>query len=203
MSGRPGGKKPLERLADFAQIPRLQKRTSMAFDLILKGGRIIDPSQKLDRVADIAFADGKVAKIDANLRPDRCTEVRDVSGHIVTPGLIDMHTHVYWGGNSLGIDAEEFCRTSGVTTAVDTGSAGPGNFAGFRKHVIEPSQVRILAYLHVSHAGTSGAVPLRIALEVADAVGMPLMAHIDHPPPSYEEVIDMLRPGDILTHAFR
>ena len=76
-----------------------------------------------------------------------------VPGAIVTPGLIDLHTHVYWGGTSLGIDAEEFCRTSGVTTAIDTGSAGPGNFAGFRKHVIEPSQVRILAYLHVSHAG--------------------------------------------------
>src|SRR6201987_3679137 len=128
----------------------------MAFDLILKGGRIIDPSQKLDRVADIAFTDGKVAKIDANLRPDRGTEVRDVSGHIVTPGLIDMHTHVYWGGTSLGSDAEEFCRTSGVTTAIDTGSAGPGNFAGFRKHVIEKSEVRILAYLHVSFAGIYG-----------------------------------------------
>ncbi len=76
-----------------------------------------------------------------------------MSGLIVAPGLIDLHTHVYWGGTSLGIDAEEFCRTSGVTTAIDTGSAGPGNFAGFRKHVIEPSQVRILAYLHVSHAG--------------------------------------------------
>ena len=84
------------------------------------------------------------------------TDVRDVSGLIVAPGLIDLHTHVYWGGTSLGIDAEEFCRTSGVTTAIDTGSAGPGNFAGFRKHVIEPSQVRILAYLHVSHAGIYG-----------------------------------------------
>src|SRR5215468_9054105 len=156
MSGRAGGKKPLARLADFAQIRAFVRGPSMAFDLILKGGRIIDPSQKLDRVADIAFADGKVAKIDANLRPDRGTEVRDVSGHIVTPGLIDMHTHVYWGGTSLGIDAEEFCRTSGVTTAIDTGSAGPGNFAGFRKHVIEPSQVRILAYLHVSFAGIFG-----------------------------------------------
>ena len=223
----------------------------MPFDLILRGGRVVDPSQKLDAVTDVAFADGKVALIGNALKAERGTEVRDVSGYIVTPGLIDLHTHVYWGGTSIGIDAEEFCRTSGVTTAVDTGSAGPGNFAGFRRHVIEPSQVRILAYLHVSHAGiyayshrvmvgeseeirlmnpidaaevaeanrdlivgikvrvgrnssgTSGIVPLEIALEVADAVGMPLMAHIDHPPPSYEEVVSRLRPGDVLTHAFR
>ena len=125
---------------------------SMTYDLILRGGRVLDPSQKLDAIADVAFAGGKVARVGHNfsLRRDH---VRNVSGLIVTPGLIDLHTHVYWGGTSLGIDAEEFCRTSGVTTAVDTGSAGPGNFAGFRKHVIEPSQVRILAYLHVSHAG--------------------------------------------------
>jgi len=223
----------------------------MSFDLILRGGRVIDPSQKLDAVTDVAFAGGKVAMVGNELKADPATDVRDVSGYIVTPGLIDLHTHVYWGGTSLGIDAEEFCRTSGVTTAVDTGSAGPGNFAGFSKHVIEPSQVRILAYLHVSHAGiygfshrvmvgeseemrlmnpidavkvadqnrdlivgikvrvglhasgTSGIAPLEIALEVAEEVGMPLMAHIDHPPPSYEEVLARLRPGDVLTHAFR
>ena len=174
-----------------------------------------------------------------------------MSGLIVSPGLIDLHTHVYWGGTSLGIDAEAFCRTSGVTTAVDTGSAGPGNFLGFRKHVIERSEVRILAYLHVSHAGIygfsstvmvgesedirlmdpvtaaqvadanrdvivgikvrvgrhasgdQGVAPLTIALQVAEETGLPLMAHIDEPPPSYEEVIAMLRPGDVLTHAFR
>ena len=223
----------------------------MPFDLILRGGRVIDPSQKLDAVTDVAFAGGKVAAVGRELKADPATEVRDVSGLIVSPGIIDLHTHVYWGGTSLGIDAEEFCRTSGVTTSVDTGSAGPGNFAGFRKHVIEPSQVRILAYLHVSHAGifgfsdrvmvgeseelrlmnpvdaarvaeenrdlivgikvrvglfasgTSGLVPLEIALEVAEQVGVPLMAHIDHPPPSYEEVLARLRPGDVLTHAFR
>src|SRR6266699_1193690 len=128
----------------------------MPFDLLLRGGRVIDPSQKLDAVTDVAFAEGKVAKIGNELKIDPGTDVRDVSAYIVTPGLIDMHTHVYWGGTSLGIDAEEFCRTSGVTTAIDTGSAGPGNFAGFRKHVIEKSQVRILAYLHVSFAGIFG-----------------------------------------------
>jgi dihydroorotase len=223
----------------------------MSFDLILRGGRVIDPSQGLDAVADVAFAAGKVARIGARLEGGAGTDVRDVTGLIVTPGLIDLHTHVYWGGTSLGIDAEEFCRTSGVTTAIDTGSAGPGNFAGFRKHVIEPSQVRILAYLHVSHAGiyafsnrvmvgeseelrlmdpvsavevaeanrdvivgikvrvgrgasgNSGTVPLDIALQAAGEAGLPLMCHIDHPPPSYEEVLARLRPGDVLTHAFR
>ncbi len=219
-------------------------------DLILRGGRVIDPGQGLDGVRDVGFANGKVAAIATRL--DSATAaVRDVSGLIVTPGLIDLHTHVYWGGTSLGIDAEEFCRTSGVTTAVDTGSAGPGNFMGFRKHVIERSAVRILAYLHVSHAGIygfsntvmvgesedirlmdpvtaaevadanrdvivgikvrvgrhasgdQGVAPLNIALQVAEETGLPLMAHIDEPPPSYEDVIAMLRPGDVLTHAFR
>jgi dihydroorotase len=223
----------------------------MPFDLILKGGRVIDPSQNHDGVADVAFAGGKVAKIGSNLPADTGTEVRDVSGYIVSPGLIDLHTHVYWGGTSLGIDAEEFCRLSGVTTAIDTGSAGPGNFAGFRKHVIEPSAVRILAYLHVSFAGiyafsktvmvgesaelrlmapaeavavadanrdviigikvrvgqrssgTSGIAPLDIALQAAEAAGLPLMCHLDFPPPRYEDVVDKLRPGDVLTHCFR
>ena len=223
----------------------------MPFDLILSGGRVIDPSQGFDAVADVGFSDGRVARVGRNLEAGPGTDVRDVSHHIVTPGLIDLHTHVYEGGTSLGIDAEAFCRTSGVTTAVDTGSAGPGNFMGFRRHVIERSEVRILAYLHVSHAGiygfsrsvmvgeseelrlmnpveaaavadanrdlivgikvrvglhasgTSGMAPLDIALQVADEVGLPLMAHIDHPPPSYEAVLDRLRPGDILTHAFR
>ncbi|WNJ89043.1 amidohydrolase/deacetylase family metallohydrolase [Bosea sp. 685] len=221
----------------------------MTHDLILKGGRVIDPSQKHDGVLDVAFTDGKVSGFGKDLKGAK--EIRDVSGYIVTPGLIDLHTHVYWGGTSLGIDADEFCRASGVTTSVDTGSAGPGNWPGFRKHVIERSQARILAYLHVSHAGIygfdhrvmvgesgdlrlmnpidavavadanrdlivgikvrvglhasgdQGTVPLNIALQVANEVGMPLMCHIDHPPPSYEEVVNMLRPGDVLTHAFR
>lgn len=219
-------------------------------DLILTGGHVIDPSQGFDGPADVAFTDGKVSAFARDLKGN-AHEIRDVSGYVVTPGLIDLHTHVYWGGTSLGIDADEFCRTSGVTTSIDTGSAGPGNWAGFRKHVIERSEARILAYLHVSFAGIygfsktvmvgesedirlmaptecaevadanrdlivgikvrvgrhasgdQGTAPLNAALQVAEEVGMPVMCHIDHPPPSYEEVLDMLRPGDVLTHAFR
>ncbi|MBV9754965.1 MAG: amidohydrolase/deacetylase family metallohydrolase, partial [Hyphomicrobiales bacterium] len=70
----------------------------MTLDLILRGARVIDPSQKIDAVMDVGFADGKVAAVGASLEASADTDIRDVSGHIVTPGLIDLHTHVYWGG---------------------------------------------------------------------------------------------------------
>ena len=119
-------------------------------DLVLKGGRVVDPSQGIDKVADVAFANGRVAAIGDNLTGK---DTRDVKGKIVSPGLIDLHTHVYWGGTSLGVEAELLARTGGVTTVIDAGSAGAGNFHGFRRHVIEPSPVRILPYLNVSFPG--------------------------------------------------
>jgi dihydroorotase len=223
---------------------------AMRFDLVLKNGRVIDPAQGMDRIADVGFSDGKVAAVSDRLEGDALA-TQDVKGYIVTPGLIDLHTHVYWGGTSLGVDAEDYARMSAVTTCVDTGSAGPGNFAGFRKHVIEPSRIRILPYLHVSFAGiygfsnkvmvgeghdirllaardclevvernrdlivgikvrigrtasgAAGIVPLDVAEQVADETGLPMMVHIDEPPPSYESVVDRLRPGDVLTHCYR
>jgi dihydroorotase len=222
----------------------------MSFDLVLRNARVIDPSQGLDGVLDVAFARGKVAAIGPGLSTEGA-ETSDLTGLIVTPGLIDLHTHVYWGGTSLGVDAEDYARRSAVTTCVDTGSAGPGNYPGFRTHVILPSKVRILAYLHVSFAGIFGfghhimvgeshdprlmaerdavavalsdpgtiigikvrvgkhasgptqIAPLVSALQVADETDLPVMAHIDEPPPSYEAVVDMLRPGDVLTHCYR
>ena len=86
----------------------------MIYDLILRGGRIIDPSQKLDEVIDLAFAAGKVARIGAGLKADTATDVRELSGAIVTPGLIDLHTHVYAGGTSLGVGRIPHCRSCGV-----------------------------------------------------------------------------------------
>jgi len=221
----------------------------MTYDLVLKHGHVIDPASGLDGAADVGFANGKIAAVGANLGEAR--ETRDVAGLVVTPGLIDLHTHVYWGGTSLGVDADEFCRRNGVTTSVDAGSAGPGNFPGFRKHVIERAETRILAYLHVSFAGiygfsrrvmvgeaqdmrlmapedcvevadanrdvivgvkvrigrnaggASGIAPLEAALQAADEAGLPVMCHIDFPPPNYADTVAMLRPGDVLTHAFR
>src|SRR5215831_18170330 len=220
-------------------------------DLILKRGRVLDPGSGLDLIADVAFSAGKVAAIQPSIAPERGTSTIDVRGKIVVPGLIDLHTHVYWGGTSMGVEAEPVMRRSGTTTFVDAGSAGPGNFHGFRKHVIETSPVRILAYLNVSYAGifafsstvmvgecgdfrlfdlgecvrvarengdivvgikvrvgrgaggSSGVAPLDMAIEAAEELGLPVMAHLDYPPPSRREVLSRLRPGDILTHCFR
>ena len=221
-------------------------------DLLLRGARVIDPSQGLDQVGDVLFSNGVVAQIGVDLPVPAGADVRDVRGKIVTPGLIDLHTHVYWGGTSIGVDAVALARTSATATFVDAGTAGPGNFPGFRKHVIEPAlPVRILPLLNLSFAGifafsdtvmvgesedlrlldlkecvrvarenadlvvgikvrvgrgasgNAGIAPMDMALEVAEATGLPLMAHLDHPPPSRLEVMSRLRKGDILTHCFR
>lgn len=220
------------------------------YDLLLKGGRVIDPEQGLDATHDVAFAGGLVTAIGADLGT-QAREVRNVAGRIVTPGLIDMHSHVYWGGTSLGVDAETIAKRSGTTTFVDAGSAGAGNFAGLRKFIVEPAAPRILAYLNISFpgifafsknvmmgecedlrlldsreclalaernldlivgikarvgaraGGNSGLAPLLLAIEVAEELDLPVMAHIDFPPPGRSEVLEALRPGDILTHCFR
>src|SRR5262244_1853393 len=132
-------------------------------DLILRGGHIIDPASGRDEVADIAFAGGKVASIGSDVTRD-AAEIIDVRGLIVAPGLIDLHAHVYWGGTSLGVDAADVARGSGTTTFVDAGSAGPGIFHGFRRHVIECSPLRIIPYLNISFPGI-------FALSAAVAVG--------------------------------
>ena len=139
-------------------------------DLVLRGGRVIDPSQGIDRVADVAFAGGRVAAVGEGLKG---AERRDAAGLIVTPGLIDLHTHVYWGGTSLGIDADAYGRSTVATTLVDTGSSGPGNYAGFRAHVIERARVRILVYLHVSFAGIFAFSP---RINIGESSDMRLMA---------------------------
>jgi len=221
------------------------------YDLLLTGGRLIDPSQKIDAIKDVAFKAGKVVEVKDKLNHSLAKKVQNISNNVITPGLIDLHTHIYWGGTSIGVDPTDYARRCGTTTMIDAGTAGAGNFAGFREHIIKPTKPRILAYLNISFAGifafsdtvmvgesedlrllhpraclnvanlnkdflvgikvrvgarasgSMGHAPLDIALEVAEEAGLPVMCHLDWPPPSPKEVISRLRQGDVLTHCFR
>lgn len=221
------------------------------YDLIVAGGRVIDPARGVDGRYDVAFESGRVAALEATIDPARAARTVAADGALVVPGLIDLHTHVWWGGTSLSVRPEPVARRSGATTLVDAGSAGPGNFHGFREFVIEPAPVRILPFLNISFAGifafsksvmvgecsdvrlldareclevaerhrdlivgikvrvgrnTSeglGSFPLELAVEVAEELALPVMAHIDFPPPRRSDMLDRLRPGDVLTHCFR
>ena len=223
---------------------------SSHFDLVLKGGRVIDERNGVDGLFDVAIKAGKVAAVAPSIDAAGA-KVRDVSGCIVAPGLIDIHTHVYHKATSLSVDPGFIARRSACTTLVDAGSAGAGNYDGFRDYVMVSSPYRIFAFLNISFPGIFGfdkdvsigeataramlpvhrcvekieanrdriiGVKVRIggivtgefglgalelALEAANAVDLPLMTHIGHPPPSYSDVVDMLRPGDILTHCYR
>ena len=222
----------------------------MHYDLIVRNGHLLDVAQGLDRIGSLAFAGGKIAAIDVS-EADTATAEVDAKGQYVTAGLIDLHTHVYVGGTSLGVDPDELARGSAVTTLVDAGSAGAANIAGFRAHVIERAEVRILAYLNMSFAGIFGfggalsvgegwerrllgvrecvaAVrdhrdiivgikarvgpsssgdsvidPLKLALQAAEELDLPVMVHVEMPPPTIDEIADLLRPGDVLTHCCR
>jgi len=123
------------------------------YDLLIAGGRVIDPSQELDDVRDIAIADGKISALEKAIPPSEGRRVLDARGRIVTPGLIDIHVHVYEGVSHYGVNADTNCLHKGVTTAVDAGSAGANTFPGLRQYVIDVSQTRILAYLNLSMIG--------------------------------------------------
>ncbi len=124
------------------------------FDVVVHGGRVVDPSQDLDATTDIGIIGPRIAAVGADLTSQGVRgEVVDAAGLIVTPGWVDLHTHVYWGVAPLGVEADSHCLYRGVTTAVDAGSAGASTFPGFRRYVIDVSATRIVAMLHVSSIG--------------------------------------------------
>jgi dihydroorotase len=221
----------------------------LIYDLLLKGGMLIDPAQSIHSAQDVAFVDGRVAGLGTDLAPTQATEVIDCAGRIVAPGMIDLHVHVFWGVSYLGIEADPNCIAKGVTTAVDAGSAGADTFPGFRRYVIDVSETRLLALLNIASQGmltagmgelfdlryanvpralgmiekhrdvitgikvrltkdtivseAAGLRPLHLAREAADAVGLPIMVH---PPAAWsdslDEILGVMRSGDILTHCF-
>ena len=125
----------------------------MKYDLLIKGGTLIDPAQNIHAQKDVAFAEGLVAEVGDDLSSEDAHNIIDAEGRIVTPGMIDLHVHVFPGVTHYGIEPDPTCLARGATTVMDAGSAGADIFPGFRKYVIEMSQTRILAQLNISSQG--------------------------------------------------
>ncbi len=123
------------------------------FDLLIKGGRLIDPSQDIDGPQDVAIAYGKVAAVAPDLPAEQAKQVLDATGKIVSPGWVDIHTHIYWGVSHYGIEPDTACLNRGVTTAVDLGSAGASTFPTLRRFIMEKAKTRLFAFLNISSAG--------------------------------------------------
>ena len=130
-----------------------QASGAVLYDLLIVGGRVIDPAQKISAERDVAIAGGRIVRVAANIPRNQARQVYDAVGKLVTPGLIDLHTHVYRSGITLNVDPDIVGFQSGVTTVVDCGSTGAGNFAGFRRYVIDGSATRIYALLNISTIG--------------------------------------------------
>ena len=124
----------------------------MALDLLLRGGMLVDPHQGIGDIRDIGVRDGRIAVV-AEAVSEGATTTLDVGGKVVTPGLIDLHVHVWWGVAHLGIEADPHCVRRGATTVYDAGSAGADTFPGFKKYVIDVSATRIKAFLHIASQG--------------------------------------------------
>lgn len=127
-------------------------------DLAITGGRVLDPGQGLDGRATVSIDGGRIVSIEEDAAVQGAAgpaarQTVDASGLIITPGPVDLHTHIYEGVSHYGIDPDTYCLDHGVTTVVDAGSSGAQTFPGLRRYVIERSRTRVLAFLHVAVQG--------------------------------------------------
>ena len=133
------------------------------YDLLLKGGHVIDPKNRTSAVRDVAIRDGKVAAVSPEIPASQARKVVNVGGLFVTPGLVDIHAHVFTGdngamlaGGNWSIFPDTFAFRTGVTTVVDAGSSGRRNFAQFKRTVIDRARTRVLVFLNILGAGMPG-----------------------------------------------
>jgi dihydroorotase len=139
-----------------AGIPQSPK----PYDLLIKSGKVVDPSQNLEAVRDVAIANGKIARVESNIPAAQARQVISVKDKIVTPGLIDLHTHVFPYVGPYGIEADPYCVRRGVTSVIDAGTSGAFTFPAFRRYNIEGAATRIRALLHVVAIGmVAGSTP--------------------------------------------
>jgi dihydroorotase len=128
----------------------------MTFDLLIRGGHVIDPAAFADGVLDVAISRGRIAAVNGQIPEASARQVVDASGLLVLPGLIDLHTHVFHDFTYWGVDPDLMTHNSGVTTWVDAGSAGAASLRAFRKHVVSGARARIRAFINISSIGLVG-----------------------------------------------
>jgi dihydroorotase len=218
------------------------------FDLVIRGGEVVDPSQALRARRDVGIRWGRIAAIEASIPNDRAAQSMDASGKLVLPGLVDLHAHVYPQASALGLPADELVPYTATTTYVSAGDAGANNFSAFKHYIIAQSRSRIFAFVHISSIGLAGfpvgeelnldymdveaaartvaenpdvaigvkvrisknvvggngLEPLKRALAAAQRAGgsARVMCHIGDAPGDLTQLLELLRPGDVLTHTY-
>jgi len=220
------------------------------FDLVVKGGEVLDPSQNLRAKRDIGIRFGVVEAVEANIPEDKALKLLNASGKLVTPGLIDLHSHVFPYGSAIGIPADELLPFQATTTMVSAGDAGANNFAAFRRHIVSQTRTRLYAFLHIANVGLTpfpvaepynidfaqvdaaakavaensdiaigvkvrmsenviaknGTEPLKRSIQACEKAGggAKVMCHIGgvETPQLMTDILELLRPGDVLTHCY-
>lgn len=237
-------------LAACAGPAHAAMRPGDKFDLIVKGGDVLDPSQGLRARRDIGIRYGLIEAVEADLPAEQGLRVLEAGNRLVTPGLVDLHTHVYPYGSAIGIPADELVPHQGTTTCVSAGDAGANNFAAFRRHIVAQTRTRLYAFVHIANMGLTpfpvaelynidfaqvdacartvaenadmaigvkvrmsenviakhGTEPLKRAILACEQAGSgaKLMVHIGgvETKELMTQILDLLRPHDVLTHAY-
>ncbi|MEN6566271.1 MAG: metallo-dependent hydrolase [Veillonellales bacterium] len=216
----------------------------MRVDMVIKNGRVIDPSQNIDKIQNVVVLNGKIVVPPKNEAVE-ASQIIDAAGCIVTPGLIDFHNHIFGSGSDLCISADAALLPSGVTAAVDAGSAGSANYELFLASMLM-QKIRFKSFLHVCPTGLGttqfhevlkpelwdknkifalfekhknfliglkirtskpivgslGLGPVQKTIEIANEIGCPVCVHTTDCPAPVEDLLALLRPGDIFCHVF-
>jgi dihydroorotase len=220
------------------------------FDLVIKGGDVLDPSQSLRGKRDIGIRWGAIEAIENEIPAARASKTIDATGKLVTPGLIDLHSHVYPYGSAIGIPADELAQFQCTTTMVSAGDAGVNNLAALRRYIVAQSRTRLYAFVHIANNGLSafpiaelynidnaqveacamalaenqdfllgvkvrmsenviykhGLEPLKRGIQACEMCGWQarMMVHIGGVETGQlmSDILNLLRPGDVLTHAY-
>jgi dihydroorotase len=217
----------------------------MRFDLLIKGGKVVDPGGGHQGLLDVAVKHGRIAAVDRDIPEENAFSVLDATGQLVLPGLVDFHAHVFHDFTYWGLNPSPIASRTGVTTWNDAGSAGAVTIQGFRRHAVEAADVRVTCFMNISMiglvaenyeganlalcatdlfrrvvdlnrdlvvgvktrmgsptVGDTGVEALRLAVQAGEECDLPVMVHIAMGPPPIDDVLDLLRPGDIVTHCF-